>query len=176
MGIPCFLLTETNRIRVWARRYSDSKPDICPLCKGEYSYHNNMNLIGDFEHPRIEGQYEDWCGFLETIRPPVGDPIWPGACKCGASFEDSHVERGGQMFAHRICQRSDNGGFTTLQEAPPGALWWAWWMGKKEDGTWGYDWDNQMEPPLMCRTPSGMDWCIDGRASNCTLKEERTHR
>jgi hypothetical protein len=29
---------------------------------------------------------------------------------------------------------------------------------------------------LMCMTPSNREWNIDGRASNCTMPNERTHR
>lgn len=29
---------------------------------------------------------------------------------------------------------------------------------------------------VMCRLPDGATWHIDGRAANCTLKEEKTHR
>jgi hypothetical protein len=180
MGIPCFLLTPVAKIRVWARRYNSGTPNCCSLSPGEYSYHQNMNLIGDFDYPHVWGKSEDWIDFTETIRPPAGDPIWPTHCKCGAPITDDlrGCERGGQMFTHRLHSRSDGGPLTTLYDAPTGALWYAWWLDHRTDnsGLYGWDWDNQTEPPLMCRTPSGSDWCIDGRASNCTMKEERTHR
>lgn len=179
MGIPCFLLTPVSKIRVWARRYNSGTPNCCPLHVGEYSYHDNMNLIGDFDYPHIDGQYEEWTDFVETLRPPAGDPLWPTHCECGAVIHNMpHEPRGGQMFVHRLYSRSDGGALTTLREAPPGALWYAWWMDHREDetGLYGWEWSNQFEPPLMCKTPSGSDWCIDGRASNCTMKEERTHR
>lgn len=177
MGTPCFLLTPISKIRVWARRYNAGIPNCCPLYPGEYSYHGNMNLIGDFDYPHVEGQYEDWNDFVETLRPPVGDPIWPMNCKCGAPILDElrGCEKGGQMFVHRMYQRSDNGGLTTLQEAPTGALWYAWWY-RMENGSFGWDWDNASTPPLMCMLPNNREWNIDGRASNCTMKEERTHR
>jgi hypothetical protein len=73
--------------------------------------------------------------------------------------------------------RSDNGELTTIRDAPAGALWYAdWMMHDSGDGVRRYwEWDNGTEPPLMCKTPGG-EWNIDGRASNCTMKEERTHR
>jgi hypothetical protein len=134
-----------------------------------------MNLIGDFDFPYKKYEYEDWNAFLESIRPPATDPIWPTNCKCGAALVHSDLqERGGQMFAHRLQMRSDNGELTTIQEAPPGALWYAWWM-RSDDSGYSWDWTNQTEPPLMCKTPGG-DWNIDSRASNCTMKEDRLHR
>jgi hypothetical protein len=38
-----------------------------------------------------------------------------------------------------------------------------------------YDWDNDNGKHLCVVTPGGT-WDIDSRASNCTLKEDRTHR
>lgn len=178
MGIPCFLLTPISKIRVWARRYNSGTPNCCPLYPGEYSYHGNMNLIGDFDFPHSEGEglEKDWNDFVETLRPPKGDPIWPTHCKCGAPINEMpHEPRGGQMFVHRMYQRSDNGGLTTLQEAPTGSLWYAWWY-RMDNGNFGWDWDNATGPPLMCMLPNNREWNIDGRASNCTMKEERTHR
>lgn len=134
-----------------------------------------MNLIGDFDFPLPpEGECEKWNEFVETLRPPAGDPLWPAKCECGATFENSDtIERGGQMFVHRLHKRSDNGELTTLEKAPAGAMWRAWWM-QHEGRFW--DWDNQTEAPLMCKTPSGGEWNIDGRASNCTLPNDMLHR
>jgi hypothetical protein len=61
-----------------------------------------------------------------------------------------------------------------------GAMWFATWYerGDTPPGQvvqYGWDWDNQYEPPLMVATPGG-DWNIDSRASNCTLKDDRLHR
>jgi len=180
MGTPCFLLTPVAKIRVWARRYNAGTPNCCPLHPGEYSYHQNMNLIGDFDYPHVWGKSEDWIEFGESIRPPAIDPIWPTHCKCGAPITDDlrGCEKGGQMFIHRLHSRSDGGALTTLQEAPAGAMWYAWWYDHRTDdsGLYGWDWDNQTEPPLMCMTPANREWNIDGRASNCTLPNERTHR
>lgn len=176
MGIKCFLLDPVSKIRVWARRYSKGTPNCCPKNPGEYSYHDAMNLIGDFEFalPANDSQCEEWTDFVETLRPAIGDPIWPAKCDCGASFENSDtIERGGQMFVHRLHKRSDNGELTTLRDAPAGAMWRGWWM--KHEGRY-WDWDNQTEAPLICKTPSAREWNIDGRASNCTLPNEMLHR
>jgi hypothetical protein len=36
-------------------------------------------------------------------------------------------------------------------------------------------WDNKTDEHLMVITPGG-EWCIDSRASNCTLPNDRLHR
>jgi hypothetical protein len=61
-----------------------------------------------------------------------------------------------------------------------GAMWFADWYqrGSTPPGEvvrFGWDWENQYEPPLMVATPGG-DWNIDSRANNCTLKDDRLHR
>ena len=68
-----------------------------------------------------------------------------------------------------------------IAEFPAGAMWYATWMysesNKAADGRqiYGWDWENQFDPPLMVKTPGG-DWDIDSRASNCTMPNDRTHR
>lgn len=162
MPYKCFLLEPVHQIRIWCRRYSSQTP--CPLMPGQYSYHNAMNLLGDFDHPHVPNQFEEWCDFVATLRPPKDAPLWPTTCGCGFSFPEE--ER--QMFTHRL-YTTDTGVLTTLADAPPGALWVAWWMGNN------CTWDNATEPPLLCKTPGG-DWNIDGRANNCTMPEDRLHR
>lgn len=60
-----------------------------------------------------------------------------------------------------------------------GAMWLADWYRLDEPTAaivrYGYDWDNQYEPPLLVKTPGG-DWNVDSRAHNCTLKDDRRHR
>jgi len=64
--------------------------------------------------------------------------------------------------------------------APPGAMYFAEWYHyrSRQEGepiVYGFDWDNQFTPPLMVVTP-GVIWDIDSRASNCTRKNDKTHR
>lgn len=51
----------------------------------------------------------------------------------------------------------------------PGAMYAAVWLAK------GWTWDNETEPHLYLQTEDG-GWDIDGRAVNCTLPYDRTHR
>ena len=37
-------------------------------------------------------------------------------------------------------------------------------------------WDDQKGPHLMIVLPNGAHWCVDSRASNCELPNDRKHR
>jgi hypothetical protein len=165
MPYPCFLLTPHPSTRIHLRRYVSGEGNPCPLPQG---YHDAMTFFGDFDNP-IPERYET-SEFANSLRPPDDDPRWPTHCECGYKFEDTATR---QMFNDRLMSRSD-GGLITLREAPPGALWYAFWM-KNDDGSYGWNWDNQSTPPLMCKTPGG-DWNIDSRCSNCGLPQDRLHR
>ena len=52
----------------------------------------------------------------------------------------------------------------TLDELPPGAMWYADWYSRK--GPDGHH--------LIVKTPGGI-WHVDGRANNCTRLDDRTH-
>lgn len=70
---------------------------------------------------------------------------------------------------------------------PVGAMWWSDW-----NDEWGYrrrqnyDWPGRKDQPyryhpdaqgrcLYVQTPGG-SWCIDSRASNCTMPKDNNHR
>jgi hypothetical protein len=57
----------------------------------------------------------------------------------------------------------------------PGNLFWTPWM---HDDRKCWRWENCNDPRghLYCVLPDGHPWDIDGRASNCTMPEEKTHR
>jgi hypothetical protein len=70
---------------------------------------------------------------------------------------------------------SSNISYGTLYDTPsgelePGCLYWNHYYPKD------YYWDNQEGPHLMAILPNGDHWCIDSRANNCTLPNDRTHR
>jgi hypothetical protein len=77
----------------------------------------------------------------------------------------------------RLWRRADTGEVTTINDAPAGAMWRATWYLIEDSNPPRYlfDWDNQFEPPLMVKTPGG-HWDLDSRASNCTRKDDKTHR
>jgi hypothetical protein len=172
MPYRCYFLEETSRVRIDLRRYHHDGQ--CPRNPGENSYHDatfdNFMVIESPIPPLGESESYD----VEAYRVPKDDSRWPRQCSCGYAFPD---EAHWQMFAHRLYRRSDNGTETVLREATPGALYYADWLCHSETKQFlPWDWDNQNEPPLYCKLPNGNEWCIDGRASNCTMPNERTHR
>lgn len=52
----------------------------------------------------------------------------------------------------------------------PGCLYWEDLHDEK------HYWENHSGPILMAVLPNGNHWGIDSRASNCTMKQNRTHR
>jgi hypothetical protein len=161
MGIRCFFLTPTDRVRRSLRRFVWSGSE---KCQGPFGYHNASVVIDE-----VQGVFRD--DGRRTLsnddRPEqfAGDPRWPKACSCGREFADAD-ER--QVFTELIYQRSDTGEFTAIRDAPPGAMWDAWWMAESWSGADGRC--------LMVRCPDGHDWMVDGQASNCTMPHDHVHK
>jgi hypothetical protein len=80
----------------------------------------------------------------------------PHKCdKCGGDFE----------------MRSGYPLYNTESGRPePGDIFYENWLDEN------FYWDNHKGPHLMAICPNGMRWCIDSRASNCTMPEDRLHR
>jgi hypothetical protein len=55
----------------------------------------------------------------------------------------------------------------------PGCLYWHF---NYTEGGKGSQWDNDEQKHLIAVCPDGFHWDIDSRASNCTMKHDRTHR
>lgn len=156
--IRCFLLEPTERVRVRLRRYSN-KGGPCPLVPGTYSYHTAFShLVSEEPAERSEEGY-----IQNGIRPrePKDDPRWPQECACGGyTFTD---EDEWDRFTEQIYRRADTGEETTIRDAPPGAMWEAWWL-------------DQFYVPqgphcLAVKTPGG-EWTIDGQARNCGMPDD----
>lgn len=95
------------------------------------------------------------------------DPnLYPATCGCGYVFQDGDSKSRGM---HVTYVRQDTGEeIEHLGQAPIGACW---------DATWYYR-SGRTGPDgryLIVKTPGG-DWPIDSRASNCTRKDDDTHR
>ncbi len=173
MGAPvqCFWLDPTDRVRLALRRYrSPERWDeasqamvaveraSCPL-----GYMHEAKVpIG--EAPIIWAEGAERRSYCAPEREQyAGDPRWPRQCACGEAFRDDDAS---QVFVDRIYRRVDTGAEITLREASAGAMWDAEWrLEKGPDGR-----------SLMVRLPDGHDWCVDGRASNCTLPNDDEHR
>jgi hypothetical protein len=57
----------------------------------------------------------------------------------------------------------------TLAAAPVGAMWFADWYPPSS-------WRGPDGHVLVVRCPHDHDWIVDGRCSNCTRKDDSTHR
>ena len=56
-------------------------------------------------------------------------------------------------------------------------FWTTWRHYPLPDGTVSScEWDNCEGKHLNVILPNGHTWDVDGRASNCTMKDDRTHR
>ena len=159
-NVRTFWLEPTDNERLWLRRYSlrDGRE-----CASGYKYHNAMFLIG--ESPIVWAQEDSRVIAPRDSRmPPVQDPRWPAKCEhCDYTFapDDEY-----QLFGRTLYRRADTGEITTIEDAPDGAMWNAYWTSR-----WQPDGRN-----LMVKVPGGATWHIDGRASNCDMPEDGQHR
>lgn len=90
--------------------------------------------------------------------PPHDDPRWPVACACAFVF---FPDDPWQVFHDAVYRRADTGEFTTLRDAPPGAMWNAEWLADVAN------YRNADGLSLVVKVPGGHDWHVDGIASNC---------
>ena len=168
--IPCFFLTQTDRAEVALRRYCHDVPG--KQCPGPFGSHDVEVVIGveDVLWKQKDG-YRTYDG--KTKEVIHSDERWPARC---ASCEYLFVpEDEWQTNHHLLYSRSDLPEETiTLRKAPVGAMWYV---------DWGEDYLGPDGKTLMVKVPAVQngqsfphEWCIDGRASNCTLPDDTEHR
>jgi hypothetical protein len=172
MAVTCFMLEPAGWVQVGLRRFVRDDA-ACPREGGKWSYHGALLVLGDApiawsaEQPdRRAHWFKDPEGGYGTPRfeyPGRDDPRWPARCECGHEFapDDPRQEWSGLLY-----RRFDNDELVTLRDAPPGAMW---------DAPW-YPWKGPDGLSLMVKCPNGDEWCIDSRASNCTMPEDTGHR
>lgn len=100
-------------------------------------------------------------------------------------FEDGRVEihpaeghaafRAWKRWQPRYTRPDTGEIFENLASVPPGAMWDATWMHDCVGGHFlgGANSDGRF---LVVRLPNGHDWTVDARCSNCTLRDDDTHR
>ncbi len=142
----------------------------CPnsLGSGRPGYHDARRLLGQSD------KVEDWYAF-GIPEAYEHDIRWPTTCDhCGAPVPtrvsatrvgDRGIEVTRQIFTSR---RYD----TPSGSPEPGDLYY---HEVHDPGECPY-WDNCDGKHLCALVPTGEYWDIDSRASNCTMKEDRTHR
>lgn len=163
------MIEPNGEAAVSLRRYHSAPPGTGWTC--EAGWHEALVSIGkcrewkeartDETHPHHTWYYKDDAPEVEHT-----DPRWPKQCKCGYVFtEDDNW----QVFTDRIYVGPDGVEYS-IRNPPSGALWWAEWL--EDMPKW---WKGPDGRVLMAKTPGG-EWCIDSRASNCTLPNDDEHR
>lgn len=163
--IQCFLLEPTDRMRIGLRRYTPSS-ETTRRCPSGHGYHDATTFLGTAP---VREAADGTCDVDELLVawPDHNDPRWPEVCEhCGAAFA---LDDEWQHWTDRLYRRVDTGEEMTLREAPAGAIWRATWY-ENVPSYCGSD-----GRAYVVRTPGG-DWHIDGRASNCTRKDDDVHR
>lgn len=133
----------------------------CPNCVGHGSpgYHNAMHFLGDSSEPhdyKYLGEPEDY----------KDDPRWPKKCDHCQAVAPEDVQR--QVFREPLYD-------TPSGRLEPGCLYWVDWHGCA-DGHCVAGWTNCDGKHLHAVCPNGRHWDIDSRASNCTMRDDTTHR
>lgn len=155
---PCFFTWPTDRAAVYLRRYVSASGG---QCSGAMSYHNNRVYFGEVG---IQVDAEGCWRESERLNLSHDDPRWPTHCTCGLAFTDQDEW---QEFHDRIY--TDGTRTWPMRELPVGAMYYADWYWDR------MFWDNKTDGHLMVITPGG-EWCVDSRASNCTMPNDRLHR
>lgn len=140
--------------RAFLRVYwGDDCPNNCGC--GRKGYHNAEIFLID------SSKLEDWEAGGKPEDYP--DKAWPTKCDhCGASVPKDATR---QIFHRRL--------YNTASGKPePGDLYFLKYHKPGEH----CHWSNCDGNHLMAILPNGYEWDIDGRASNCTKKDDKTHR
>lgn len=172
---PTFWLDPTDDVAVGLRRYASGRDGF--TCAD--GYHSALAFTG--VEPAVWDDSDGRRTLAARPEAPHDDPRWPTECarRCGYRFGDADNWQAWQELLYR---RADTGELVTLRQrhpedpadaptsAPGGAMWNAWWM------PGGPAWRGPDGVCLMVRLPDGHDWHVDGEASNCTRKGDRTHK
>jgi len=192
--VRCFLLEPTHMAMVTLRRYRSSN-DGGAECPGPMSYHDATSGIiaivdatfarhvwdaaaGTWQElDQVTGSVPDftrddsWVHITRSQHDeiPHEDPRWPTSCAgCGYEFAVEDPWQGNYDLMYRrndITPDMQHPDLMTLRQAPPGAMWWAWWIGKS--------WRPQVGGhPVVVRLPNGTDWMPDNQASNCGKRKD----
>jgi len=161
MNVPCFWIEPTGQYVQFLRVFSTEHD--CPAAAGAYC--DARVFVG------IVPEGGDHVTRMHDVAE-YRDPRWPKACdRCGRAF---HVKRSQRQLFHqremRVVRAMPGAARAHQGEgaAIAGAMWDASWYGQNYQGPDGLH--------LMVMLPNGNEWLIDGRANNCTMRDDHEHR
>ena len=161
MPTKVVFVTEQGDVQLYLRRYAAGDQRACAKTGGYCDAETPFQRIA-------RRRNSDGC-FLECedLAPQRDDPRWPRACEaCGVAFAETDVW---QVFQDRFMVAADGREFL-FRALPPGACWDASWLhGHKS-------WTGPDGRSLHVILPNSDAWCIDARASNCTLPNDFAHK
>jgi hypothetical protein len=158
---------EENGTKAWLRVFWGKSPD-CP----SHGYHNarlplvETDTLADWD---LGGTPEDY-----------PDDRWPSVCEhCGAAVpDDLKPELPYNEQVHRQVFRQRR--YTTASGRPEiGDMFWTTWRLTPAEGggtECSCTWSNCDGRHLYVILPDGHEWDTSSRASNCTMKDDKTHR
>lgn len=160
--VVCFVIEQTTRYEVYARRYTDTTKHPDRAGCERYGHHSAMLL-----QAKIDLYQGESLPMLPEV--PSGPPseqekgvfTWPGQCeRCSYVFQSDDVY---QRFLEPVYTRGGSREEHGLRDWPPGAMWRAPWFEKSEvwRGPDGESWVVRLPVPDMC-----WDWPIDGPSSS----------
>lgn len=153
--IECFWIEPTRSYRRQLRRYS-SHPTVdgsvpvefrCPKDPGKYSYHTTFSAMDVIEADEYPTSGDLW---------PHDDARWPKNCECGYAYQEGDQW---QLFIDQLYQKA-TGERMALRDAPPGAMWDAYWLREYQK-----DWVGPDGLCVILKTPGG-EWAVDGPSSS----------
>lgn len=149
--IDCFFLEPAPEVEQSLRRFTFSSKVPCSTGGGRL-YHNGEAILGTAPWTEdLHGRGDD--SFDHA------DPRWPTTCEsCGYVFQPKDEWQFNQT---RLWVRKDTGAKWTLMSAPPGAMWYADWLGGVEE----YRSRTPDGGVLVVNTPGG-HWNIDAKSTN----------
>lgn len=162
MDTVCFWLESTGRVRRHLRRYvghQERPPEERRCSVAEHGYHQALGRIEDAD--AIWGDPNESAGGRKSLKVEdaaefKGDTRWPVVCACGYKFRDDDEW---QVLTDLIYRRADTGEEMTVHDAPPGAMWDAWWLRGARMGSTEYGGPDGRV--ITVKTPAGA-WVIDG--------------
>jgi len=129
-------------------------------CSNGGKLHSGRVVVDEIGDPAANPE----CGGM--LQKYADDPRWAMQCgRCGADAP-ADVKR---SFGWRRFYD------TTSGKPEPGDMFWVPCTSITTE--WGcFHWDNCEGQHLHVVLPNGDEWDVDGRASNCTMPDDKTHR